>query len=68
MIIRLTQIRWLGRWLGRRDTPDPAVGFVTLWISVLVILMAGNWVVPVNDIDSAIGAHPNIDRAETAVT
>ena len=53
--------------LGVHQTPDPSVCLVAFGISVGIVLVAGDRVVPVDDVDRPIGSLLHIDRPEIAV-
>ena len=52
---------------GRADPPDPAVRLVARRIAILVVLVADDRVVPVDDVDRAVGADLHVHRAEVPV-
>ena len=52
---------------GRADPPDPAVRLVARRIAILVVLVADDRVIPVDDVDRAVGADLHVDRAEVPV-
>ena len=49
------------------QTPDPAVCLVSCRISVRIVLVAGDRVVPVNDVNRSVGPLFHVHRTEVAV-
>ncbi len=69
--LRSVDQRQVGRQQGppiRRDSPNATVCFVSRRISVSVVLMTGDRVVPVNDVNRPVRAEFDIDWAKIAMT
>ena len=49
------------------DAPDTAVGFIAIRVGGGNFVVGNNFVIPVGDVEEAVGAELDVDRAEPVV-